>query len=40
MSDPKLAEGCDEECQKGLLCRIVETLEGDLRKCEELVPSP
>jgi hypothetical protein len=38
MSDIGLAEGCDEDCQKGMLCRIVETLEADLRKCDELVP--
>ncbi|XP_059484530.1 sphingomyelin phosphodiesterase-like [Neocloeon triangulifer] len=38
MADPGLAGGCDVGCQRGLVCRMVETLEGDLRKCEELWP--
>ncbi|CAB3360245.1 Hypothetical predicted protein [Cloeon dipterum] len=37
MADPSLGI-CDEACQRGYICRMVETLEGDLRKCEELWP--
>ncbi|XP_018570398.1 sphingomyelin phosphodiesterase-like [Anoplophora glabripennis] len=35
-SDYAVKEGCDESCEKTLLCNMVSTMNGDTTRCEEL----